>query len=150
MQPEMRLAYWGLMASASPGEKLVSIKDNFKGFGEEAGRWNGDISAPFLCFFVFTSHFLQEKLLPSSIFSSGAIGVSWHSIVRSQGIFINFLTYSLLSCKIYWFWTLFLFCFYLIQFIPITQTLKLGALRPYLKNICGFTFSHLCDINLWI
>lgn len=37
IQPEMRLAYWGMMASASPGEKLVSIKDHFKGFGKEAG-----------------------------------------------------------------------------------------------------------------
>lgn len=32
IQPEMGLSYWGLMGIASPGENLVPIKDNFKGF----------------------------------------------------------------------------------------------------------------------
>lgn len=57
IQPEMRFSYGGFMAIVSPGENLVLIRDNFKGFG-----WGVEDTGTFqcsFCVFAYSHNFLQ-------------------------------------------------------------------------------------------
>lgn len=82
IQPEMRVT-GGLIAVASSGEKLVSMKAKT---GEVKRHHNGDISVPLLCFNIFIYHFLKMNDQIQGLFLT--LGSSSWDLWRYTNLFI--------------------------------------------------------------